>query len=197
MVLVLIFTMLKLSYLLLSFHLIFTYSSSFDIRMFTAIRESLKPSRNSTMSKIRTSAQSFFVPDRIVHFDDTKVGTGTMDEPLTPGPSHLSRNKTERYRLQGLVRSSTNSEKGVGKVRTFGEKVKVWMINDGIFPLGCKEWLLMNRGMSRFFLIFWIILHIIGFGMSIVHYKMKDNLNTARGMFGWSFGRFSLSLLTS
>ena len=24
--------------------------------------------------------------------------------------------------------------------------------------------------------------------MSIIHYKMKDNLNDARGMFGWSFG---------
>lgn len=42
--------------------------------------------------------------------------------------------------------------------------------------------------MSRFFLIFWLILHIVGFGMSIIHYKMKDNLNNARGMFGWSFG---------
>ena len=43
--------------------------------------------------------------------------------------------------------------------------------------------------MSRLFLIFWVILHVVGFGMSIVHYKMKDNLNNARGIFGWSFGK--------
>ena len=56
-----------------------------------------------------------------------------VDESLTAGPSHLSRNKTERHRLQGLVRSgTTNGGDEKGKVRTFGEKVKVWMINDGM-----------------------------------------------------------------
>ena len=56
-----------------------------------------------------------------------------VDEALSTGPSHLSRNKTERHRLQGLVRSgTTNGSEGKGKVRTFGEKVKVWMINDGM-----------------------------------------------------------------
>lgn len=56
-----------------------------------------------------------------------------VDEPLSTGPSHLSRNKSERHRLQGLVRSgTTNGSEGKGKVRTFGEKVKVWMINDGM-----------------------------------------------------------------
>jgi hypothetical protein len=60
-----------------------------------------------------------------------------MDEPLTAGPVHLSRNKTERHRLQGLVRSNTiSNDDEVGRVKTFGEKVKVWMINDGtLFPV--------------------------------------------------------------
>lgn len=56
-----------------------------------------------------------------------------VDKPLTAGPSHLSRNKTERHRLQGLVRSgTTNGSDEKGRVRTLGEKVKVWMINDGM-----------------------------------------------------------------
>jgi hypothetical protein len=46
--------------------------------------------------------------------------------------------------------------------------------------------------MSRLFLIFWVVLHVVGFGMSMVQYKMKDNLNNARGMFGWSFGMWIL-----
>jgi hypothetical protein len=92
--------------------------------MFTAIRDSIKPSRSShALKTIRTSAQSFFVPDRTVHFDPDDI-------PLTDAPVHLSRNKTERHRLQGLVNSVGKNEE-VGKVRTFGEKVKVWMINDG------------------------------------------------------------------
>ena len=92
--------------------------------MFTAIRNSIKPSRSShALKAIRTSAQSFFVTDRTVHFD-------ADDIPLTDAPVHLSRNKTERYRLQGLVKTGSRSEE-VGKVTTFGEKVKVWMINDG------------------------------------------------------------------
>jgi hypothetical protein len=61
----------------------------------------------------------------MVHFDSDNI-------PLTAGPVHLSRNKTEKHRLQGLVKTVGRSEE-VGKVRTFGEKVKVWMINDGTF----------------------------------------------------------------
>jgi hypothetical protein len=92
--------------------------------MFTAIRDSIKPSRSShALKTIRTSAQSFFVPDRTVHFDPDDIT-------LTGAPVHLSRNKTERHRLQGLVKSVSKNEE-VEKVRTFGEKVKVWMINDG------------------------------------------------------------------
>lgn len=94
--------------------------------MFTVIRDSLRPTRSSGLTKIRTSAQSFFVPDRTVHFDHDDI-------PLTASPVHLSRNKTERHRLQGLVRTVTkNDDEGIGKVRTFREKVKVWMINDGM-----------------------------------------------------------------
>jgi hypothetical protein len=56
------------------------------------------------------------------------------DEPLTAGPTHLSRNKTERSRLQGLVRTNTSKTTDVGdgdggdgkdKARTLGEKVRV------------------------------------------------------------------------
>jgi hypothetical protein len=51
--------------------------------------------------------------------------------------------------------------------------------------------------MSRFFLVFWVVLHVIAFGMSIIQYKMKDNLDGAREMFGWSFGEALSSSLSS
>jgi len=69
------------------------------------------------------------------------------DMPLTAGPVHLSRNKTERHRLQGLVRTTTNSngDEG-GKVRTLAEKLKVWMINDGTSPCFGKTGMADGKG---------------------------------------------------
>lgn len=97
--------------------------------MFSSFRDSLKahtPTRPPLL-KIRSSAQSFFAPDRHVQLHD---------EPLTPGPTFLSRNRTERNRLQGLVSSRMMSvydpdEDGVKKARGLVEKAKVWMVNDG------------------------------------------------------------------
>lgn len=121
--------------------------------MFIALRDSLKPSTPTRMAavKIRSSAQSFFVSDREVHFDmindplfpaGLSHGSVLENEPLTPGPAHLSRNRTDRKRLQGLVRSNTisgdtNGGHGKGKVRTLGEKLQVWMVNDGMFRISC------------------------------------------------------------
>lgn len=44
-------------------------------------------------------------------------------------------------------------------------------------------------GMGKLFLLFWAALHIVGFGLSIVHYQMKDNLTGARAAFGITFGQ--------
>jgi hypothetical protein len=183
--------------------------------MFTAIRDSLKLSTPTRLTavKIRSSAQSFFVPDRAVHFDmvndephphHAPYGIGMEDEPLTPGPAHLSRNKTERKRLQGLVRTTTSSGaggddggdgKGSSKVRTIGERLQVWMVNDGMFPFSgsCRgHGRVLMKGMSKLFIGFWIALHIVAFSLSVVNYQMKDNLNNARSMFGWTFGKLAI-----
>lgn len=108
------------------------------LKMFASFRDSLTPTRSRPppLAKIRASAQSFFVPDRHanpeLHDAEEKE---LQDHPLTPGPTFLSRNKTERKRLQGLVMTRTVSvydeNDELVKNRTMVEKVKVWMVNDG------------------------------------------------------------------
>jgi hypothetical protein len=97
--------------------------------MFSTLRDSLKPltPARPPLLKIRSSAQSFFAPDRHVQLHDDPPR-----EALQPG--FLARNKTERKRLQGLVRSRKMSVDvdGVGKKgRSLVEGIKVWMVNDG------------------------------------------------------------------
>ncbi|KAF8752169.1 NADPH oxidase [Rhizoctonia solani] len=94
--------------------------------------------------------------------------------------SNLQRNKTERGRLQGLMRinSSTgiptismkNSQSGV--FAAWKEKWDHWMVNDG--------------GRQLFFGVV-IILHLLVFGLGFVHYDLKDNSVGARALFGITF----------
>lgn len=97
--------------------------------MFSTLRDSLKPlmPTRPPILKIRSSAQSFFAPDRHVQLHD--------DPPrVSVQPGFLARNKTERKRLQGLVSSRTlsvdDTDRGRNE-RSVMEKVRVWMLNDG------------------------------------------------------------------
>ncbi len=47
---------------------------------------------------------------------------------------------------------------------------------------------MINEGGQRLSFGVWILLHVLVFGLGIVHYNMKDNLNTARSLFGLGFG---------
>ncbi|KAI0296920.1 NADPH oxidase [Multifurca ochricompacta] len=91
-----------------------------------------------------------------------------------PQPSHLQRNKTERKRLQGLQRSNTAVSSPVKpyEPKTFKEKWARWMINEG--------------GKRLFFFV-WVFLHLLVAVFGLVHYGLKDNLNTARATFGITF----------
>lgn len=113
--------------------------------MFSTFRDSLKPFTPSRppLLKIRSSTQSFFAPDRHVQLHD-----GPPREAVQPG--FLARNKTERKRLQGLVRSRTMSVDAdvVGKKgRSIVEGIKVWMVNDG--QSACTPWSLVKSSHRR------------------------------------------------
>ena len=96
-------------------------------------------------------------------------------------PSHLQRNKTERRRLQGLQRTTSNASQPVAPFvpRTFGEKFNHWMINEG--------------GRRMFFFVF-ILLHLLVIVFGFFHYQLKDSSVGARATFGVTFRK---SLATS
>jgi predicted ferric reductase len=86
---------------------------------------------------------------------------------------HLQRNKTERFRLQGLQRSLTVAGAAAPfKPGSLSQKWGRWMINEG--------------GKRLFFYTF-IFLHIVAFIFGWFHYAMKDNLVGARALFGVTF----------
>jgi hypothetical protein len=79
------------------------------------------------MSKNRSSALSFDSGPAINTLPGVRQGPGIRYEgPLEP--TFLSRNKTERGRLQGL---HTIESAGAARVLNVVERVKVWMVNEG------------------------------------------------------------------
>jgi len=99
------------------------------------------------------------------------------DLPIDAGASHLQRNRTERFRLQGLQRSFTAKAATVGP-QSLQEKIKIWMINDG--------------GRQLFFGVY-IFLHVLVWTLGFLHYQLKDNSEGARLVFGPTFRTFSVS----
>jgi NADPH oxidase len=92
----------------------------------------------------------------------------------TKGASHLQRNKTERWRLQGLQKVQSNdSTAKAQQPKGLIQRLNIWMINEG------------HR--SLFFAVF-LGLHLIAAVLAWLHYSLKDNLNTARSTFGITFG---------
>ena len=96
---------------------------------------------------------------------------------------NLQRNKTERTRLQGLMRLPNTVMKS-NNVRVPGslkERWDLWMINEGG---------------KRIFFFSWVFLHLLVFAFGWVNYQLKDNEVNARALFGETFGELS-SLLSS
>ncbi|GFZ49171.1 hypothetical protein JCM24511_06921 [Saitozyma sp. JCM 24511] len=104
------------------------------------------------------------------------------DRAVQSGPTFLRRNKSERVRLQGLMRSmsvssrltatSTSGEDGTGEKAGWKERFEVWMVNEGS---------------RRFFMLVWVFLQAIGFAFGIVQYGLNDDYNGARTTFGYTF----------
>jgi hypothetical protein len=95
-------------------------------------------------------------------------------------PAHLRRNKTERRRLQGLQRFNTATPVTTTayQPKSLSQKWDRWMINEG--------------GKRLFFFI-WVFLHLLVAVFGFLNYQLKDNLTSARAMFGITFGAFSLA----
>ncbi|KAL5514066.1 hypothetical protein ACEPAG_2827 [Sanghuangporus baumii] len=99
------------------------------------------------------------------------------DLPLNMGSTHLQRNKTERQRMQGLMRIPTmrgmgSSQPTDAKKLSLKERWDLWMINEG--------------GRRLFFYMF-LFLHIFVFTFGWLHYANKDNLVGSRATFGITF----------
>ncbi|KAF9512349.1 hypothetical protein BS47DRAFT_1330368 [Hydnum rufescens UP504] len=89
--------------------------------------------------------------------------------------SNLQRNKTERTRLQGLMRTGSATDRiGSPNSTTMGWKAKyqAWMVNEG--------------GKKIFFSVF-ILLHLLVLGLSFLNYDLNDNLVKARRTFGVTY----------
>jgi hypothetical protein len=93
-------------------------------------------------------------------------------------PTTLQRNKTERFRLQGLMRTDTlvsKSQSSKEKASGFPTRWQAWMVNEG--------------GRRIFFWVF-ILLHVIVAVLGTLHYSLKSNLSGARKTFGATFGLY-------
>ncbi|KAK7062812.1 hypothetical protein VNI00_000305 [Paramarasmius palmivorus] len=107
--------------------------------------------------------------DRIVspgdHPDLAEIYSGDSIKP------HLQRNKSERWRIQTLQRRAKGVV-GPVEARNIGERLELWMINDG--------------GRQLFFAI-WIFLQVLVAALGFVNYQLKDNLENAHRVFGSSY----------
>lgn len=110
--------------------------------------------------------------------DATPLRNPVQDHPdvvLKPetAPTYLQRNKTERRRLQGLMRPEVQLAPAapVGP-RTLKERWDVWMVNEG--------------GRRLFFFV-WIFLHLLVAIFGFANYQLKDNSVGARATFGITF----------
>lgn len=93
-------------------------------------------------------------------------------------PTTLQRNKTERFRLQGLMRTNTlvsKSQSSKENASSLLTRWQAWMVNEG--------------GRRIFFGVF-ILLHIVVAVLGMLHYSLKSNLSGARKTFGPTFGLY-------
>lgn len=94
--------------------------------------------------------------------------------------SNLQRNKTERGRLQGLMR--INSTTGIPSIGAKDAPPGVM----GAWKAKWDHWM-VNDGGRQLFSGVYIFLHLLVFALGFVHYDLKDNSVGARALFGITF----------
>ena len=97
---------------------------------------------------------------------------------LNAGNPNLQRNKSERTRLQGLMRipNRIGTSPVAGKNLTMKDRWDLWMINEGG---------------KRLFFFTWLFLHGLVFLFGWFNYALKDNEVGARATFGVTFGELN------
>jgi ribosome modulation factor len=107
--------------------------------------------------------------------DKSQVHSHHLDLSADNGRAHLSRNKTERVRLQGLQRGLTVKARPSTPVEDMSvrQRWKLWMINEGS---------------QRVFLIIWTFLHLLVLTLGFLNYQLNDSYTNARKTFGVGFG---------
>lgn len=111
--------------------------------------------------------------------DSSSTLNAHPDLVLNASAPSLQRNKTERNRLQGLMRlptmrgMSTSAPTTDKKKLSLKERWNLWMVNEG------------GR---RIFFYAVCFLHVLVFIFGWYHYANKDNLVTARATFGITYG---------
>ncbi|KAF8531550.1 NADPH oxidase [Gautieria morchelliformis] len=89
------------------------------------------------------------------------------------GPAYLRRNKTERRRLQGLMRPQPQQPLATSDSHhSLKSQWDRWMVNDGG---------------GRIFFAVWIFLQLIVGVFGFANYQLKDNLVNARATFGITY----------
>ena len=118
---------------------------------------------------------------------DFSDGQRLIDNPGYPlekpsGGEILERNRIERVRLQGLMRSESRSDAPIRptnvKLLKLKERWDIWMVNDG--------------GRRLFFGV-WIFLHMLVIAFGFMNYQLKDNLTVARATFGLGYREYPIS----
>jgi len=114
--------------------------------------------------------------------DRTVVVTPDIHPDLPP--TTLQRNKSERLRLQGLMRTDTLTSVTPSRREKAGDIITRW-----------QAWMVNEGGRRLSFGVF-IFLHIIVAVLGTMHYGLKNNLSGARKIFGATYGRFLHNKLT-
>ncbi|KAG8836196.1 hypothetical protein FRC17_009539 [Serendipita sp. 399] len=99
-----------------------------------------------------------------------------------PNATNLQRNKTERQRLQGLMRTGSNSSSGDESHRNKPAPKRIdekWLERWHIW--------LINGGRAKLVLGFYIFLHLLVFVMGFLHYQLKDSFSGVRDLVGFGF----------
>jgi NADPH oxidase 2 len=103
-----------------------------------------------------------------------------------PSSSNLQRHKTERHRLQGLMRAGSNTSSN-----THESVPKATGMKDEKFMDKWHTWLI-NGGQSRLIFGIYVFLHIIVITLGFMNYQLKDNQKIIRSIVGLGFGPFIL-----
>jgi len=100
-----------------------------------------------------------------------------------PKTTNLQRNKTERHRLQGLMRNAPGSE---DSHTSTGGKVLNKLRDEKVMDRW-HTWLI-NGGRARIIFAAYVFLHLIVFIMGFLNYQLQSNYSITRSIVGLGFG---------